>query len=80
MVKASTCRTKSLHCLSPKGNITKSDTLFLAPYNTIVDNTIRASTATIDDGIRIFTNETLTLNHFCIQYPNLTFFDALEFS
>ena len=56
----------------------KSDTTLLVPYYTIVDSIVKSSTTIIGGYIRIFNNETLTLNNFCIQYD--TFFDALESS
>ena len=65
-----------------KVDMPKNNTILLAPYNIIiVDSIIRISTTTIiDGGIRIFINETFTLNNFCIQYSNHTFIGVLEFS
>ena len=31
-------------------------------------------------GVKSYTNETLSLHNFCIQYPNHTFFGAVESS
>ena len=45
----------------------KNDTTLLVPYNTTIDSTIRISIVSIDGGIRIATNKTLTLNNFCTQ-------------
>ena len=45
----------------------------------VVDSNIRTFVVAIDGSIRIPINEALTLNNFCIQYPNHTFFGALEF-
>ena len=50
------------------------------PSNIVEDSIVRTTIVAIDGGIRISTDETFTLNNYCIQCPNHTFFGILEFS
>ena len=51
----------------------KSDTMLSIPCNIVVDSTIKRSIVVINGNIGIFSNETLTLNKFCIENPNHIF-------
>ena len=58
--------------------MSKCNTVLFTPYNTVVNSTARTFAAAIDGSIGIYTNKTLTLNNFCIQYPNHIFLGTLE--